>query len=90
MGSIRGSQDRVVSKRVVLADVPLHRNFLPKVTVLPWQKKAMIFDTETRVDSPKLPFYENTLFGGALKERRRRRAEKRLSKRVFLESPFLL
>ena len=28
--------------------------------------------------------------GGALKERRRRRAEKRLSKRVFLESPFLL
>ena len=28
--------------------------------------------------------------GGAPKERRRRRAEKRLSKRVFLESPFLL
>ena len=29
-------------------------------------------------------------YGGAPKERRRRRAEKRLSKRVFLESPFLL
>ena len=28
--------------------------------------------------------------GGAPKERRRRRAEKRLSKRAFLESPFLL
>ena len=28
--------------------------------------------------------------GGAPKERRRRRAEKRLSKRVFLESPFFL
>ena len=30
------------------------------------------------------------VFGGAPKERRRRRAEKRLSKRVSLESPFLL
>ena len=35
-------------------------------------------------------FSENNLYGGAPKERRRRRAEKRLSKRVFLESPFLL
>ena len=32
----------------------------------------------------------NAVYGGAPKERRRRRAEKRLSKRVFLESPFLL
>ena len=30
------------------------------------------------------------LIGGAPKERRRRRVKKRLSKRVFLESPFLL
>ena len=29
-------------------------------------------------------------YQSALKEQRRRRAEKRLSKRVFLESPFLL
>ena len=36
----------------------------------------------------KVPFSVN--FGGALKERRRGCAEKRLSKRVFLESPFLL
>ena len=33
---------------------------------------------------------EITFFKSAPKERRRRRAEKRLSKRVFLESPFLL
>ena len=33
---------------------------------------------------------ESQGFGSAPKERRRRRAEKRLSKRVFLESPFLL
>ena len=30
------------------------------------------------------------IYGSAPKERRRRRAQKRLSKRVFLESPFLL
>ena len=30
-----------------------------------------------------------TTNGGALKERKKRRAEKRLSKRVFWESPFL-
>ena len=36
----------MVSKRVVLADVPLYRNFLQKVfpAMLPGQKKAMIFD----------------------------------------------
>ena len=33
---------------------------------------------------------KTSLNGGASKERRRRRAEKRLSKRVCLESPFLL
>ena len=33
---------------------------------------------------------EDWKFGGAPKERRRRLAEKRLSKRVLLESPFLL
>ena len=33
---------------------------------------------------------KNAKNGGAPKERRRRRVEKRLSKRVFLESPFLL
>ena len=47
-------KEGVVSKRVVLADVPRYQN------------------------------------GGAPKELRRGRAEKRLSKKVFLESPFLL
>ena len=40
---------------------------------------------------PAILFLRSDLiWGGAPKERRRRRAEKRLSKRVFLESPFLL
>ena len=34
--------------------------------------------------------FEHSLFWGAPRERRRRRTEKRLSKKVFLESPFLL
>ena len=38
----------------------------------------------------KFPDFLSLLFGDAPKERRRGRAEKRLSKRVFLESPFLL
>ena len=36
------------------------------------------------------PLNSTLLFRSTPKERRRRRAEKRLSKRVFLESPFLL
>ena len=35
-------------------------------------------------------FIEIPEYQSAPRERRRRRAEKRLSKRVFLESPFLL
>ena len=35
-------------------------------------------------------FFSSLIFQSAPKERRRRRAEKRSSKRVFLESPFLL
>ena len=54
------------------------------------------------IPDPHLPPRKFTIFGlfvsfsrriysqSAPKERQRRRAEKRLSKRVFLESPFLL
>ena len=40
--------------------------------------------------APKPSVFDVYLNGSAPKERRRGRAEKRLSKRVFLESPFLL
>ena len=41
-------------------------------------------------DNGEVLFCPNFFCGGALQERRRRRAENRLSKKVFLESPFLL
>ena len=65
-----GVRKRVVSKSVVLADVPLYRNFLLKVFPCgaTLAKKAMIFDipgpqkTGTRAHSPKPPFYKTALW----------------------------
>ena len=56
---VSGMRKRLVRKRVVLADVPLYRNFLKKSSpaMLPGQKKAMFFEipgprkTGTRVHS---------------------------------------
>ena len=55
-------------------------------------RNGQIQDRGSRKLSPVAVFSKRSLLNTqcALKERRRRRAEKWLSKRVFLESPFLL
>ena len=64
-----GSQDRVVSKRVVLADVPLYRSLLRKVFTCSASLAEESCDvwyfwvpkTGTRVHSPNPPFYKTAL-----------------------------
>ena len=69
------------------------------VTGWPAEKKRTMTKVKRVEKMPQTPLntpsntnfgHFSDIFGDAPKERRRRRAEKQLSKRVFLDSPFLL
>ena len=60
---------------------------LPETVELSAKKNPSSFGTEKVGLKKSIP---KSVFQSAPKERRRGRAEKRLSKRVLLESPFLL